>query len=337
MDSASTDSLTRWLLRHSASGPSTIIAGRDAARFFGPGFDLLLAKGVLTEFAPASSWPPCRDCTCGPQERLIVRIDGALVAECPDDAAASVVLTPADLRAFAIDVDAVVVALAAGTGWPEPPEQLGASVWRLGNLDDGRAVVAILDPQVFRTAPLLPVLRAVPSPPSSTTLLVPPGVDANAQRPFRDMRYHLVGLLDAVHPTMFALARERLVPPAGGAAQLAAGDILLVINPMGFTASFAGVPFALRPRDFEVLVVLAREAADGRAMARRDDLMRALAEKADSAEPIAEEQLEKSISRIREALCIAVGLPRDQGRRLIVNVPRRGYRLATPPVRTVLA
>ncbi|MCS6922549.1 MAG: hypothetical protein NZM07_11650, partial [Elioraea sp.] len=127
-----------------------------------------------------------------------MEIDGRLVADCADDANAGTVLDAADLRSFAIAVDRLVAILAAGTGWLDPPERLAAGVWRLGDLAEGRAVVLVVDPLAFQPSVLLPILRAVPAPPS-TTLLVPPGVDADARRPFLDMRYHMVGLLDALH------------------------------------------------------------------------------------------------------------------------------------------
>jgi DNA-binding winged helix-turn-helix (wHTH) protein len=322
------------LLRRSAAGPESILAGRDAAPFFGAAFSRLLAKGILSELPPAASWPPCAGCICGLGERPIVEIDGQLVAECPDEAGASLTLARHDLRSFSIDVPRLVALLTAGSGWPDAPEPLGTGVWRLGDLADGHAVVLILDSLAFRAPALLPVLRAAPAP-SSTTLLVPPGADAGARRPFLDMRYHLVGLLDAVHPTELRLEREKLVP--GAPTLLADGSMLLSINPLGLTARFHGVPLSLRPRDVDVLAVLAREAGDGGALARQDDLLRALGGDADRAEPIAGEQLEKSISRIREALCSAAGLPRAEGRTLIVNVTRRGYRLASPPIRVVLS
>jgi len=330
------DSLAKLLLRRSAAGPEPTLSGRDAAPFLGPAFARLLAKGILTELPPAVSWPPCANCSCGFGERRIVEIDGRLVAECPDDANADTVLDASDLRSFAIAVDRLVAMLAAGTSWPDPPERLGAGVWRLGDLADGQAVVLVVDPLVFQPPVLLPVLRAVPTP-QSTTLLVPPGVDAGARRPFLDMRYHLVGLLDALHPTELSLKRDRLAPSAIGAPATDAGGMLLAVNVLGVTASFAGAQLRLRARDFDVLAVLAREAADGQALAQQDDLLRALSGREDRAEPIAVEQLEKSISRIREALCSAAELPRQQGRDLIVNVRRRGYRLASPPIRVVLA
>ncbi|MBI1187361.1 MAG: hypothetical protein GC206_08545 [Alphaproteobacteria bacterium] len=330
-----TDNLAKLLLRRSASGPAPILAGRDAA-FLGPAFERLLAKGILTELPPASSWPPCAGCCCGFGERLIVEIGGQLVAQCPDDANADTVLDAADLRSFAIDADRLVAVLTAGTGWPDPPERLGASVWRLGDLAEGRAVVLVLDALALQPSVLLPILRAAPPPPS-TTLVVPPGAAADARRPFLDMRYHLVGLLEALHPTDLALRREQLAPIGTKAAALSAGDILLTINPLGLAAEFGGVPLVLRARDFDVLAVIAREAADGRALARQDDLLQALAGGEDGADPVATEQLEKSISRIRDALCSAAGLPRAQGRKLIVNLSRRGYRLAVPPIRVVFS
>ena len=115
MGSALTDSLATLLLRRSAAGPEPILAGRDAAPFFGRAFDRLLASGLLTELPLATSWPPCSNCTCGFGERLVVEIDDALIAECQDDASASVSLDQHDLRNFSIDVGMLVMLLAAGT------------------------------------------------------------------------------------------------------------------------------------------------------------------------------------------------------------------------------
>ncbi len=336
MASALNDSLAKLLLRRSATGPEPILSGRDAVPFLGPVFARMLAKGVLTEMPQAASWPPCAGCGCGLGERLIVEIDGGFIAECPEDAKADTVLDATDLRSFAIAVDRLITMLAAETGWPDPPERLGASVWRLGDLADGRAVVLVLDPLIFQPAALLPLLRAAPAP-SNTTLLVPPDVGTTAQRPFLDMRYRLVGLLDALHPTELSLQRDRLGPPSPDSVRAEPGGMLLVVNSLGFAARFGGVELRLRPRDFDVLLVLAREAADGGALARQDDLLLALSGGDEAAEPIAGEQLEKSISRLREALCDAAEIPRPEGRTLISNVRRRGYRLASPPIRVVLA
>lgn len=331
-----TDSLLKLLLRRSAAGPTAILAGRDAGPFFGPAFDRLLARRVLAEMAPATSWPPCSTCSCLYGERLIVEIDGVLVAECPDDAAASIVLDPSDLRSFAIDADRLVAMLASGSGWPDPPECIGTQVWRLGDLPDGRAVILVLDAAAFQAPSLPSILRAAPAP-TSTILLVPPGVTPDARRSFLDMRYHLVGLMDAMHPSELRLERRMLMPGSGRPVGLVEASMLLIIKTLGASAIFHGSLLRLRPRDFDVLAVLAREASDGDALAGQDDLLRALAGGEDQADPIASEQLEKSISRIRGALCTAAGLPRTRGKTLIVNVTRRGYRLASPDIRVTIA
>jgi hypothetical protein len=335
MGSALTDSLPKLLLRRSAAGPAAILPGRDAHPFFGPAFDRLLAQRVLAELAPATSWPPCSDCDCLFGERPIVEIDGVLVAECPDDAAASTVLDPSDLRSFAIDNDRLLALLAGGSGWPDPPECLGVQVWRLGDLPDGRTVILVLDPAAFTLPSLSSILRAVPAP-TNTTLLVPPGVAPGTRRPFLDMRYHLVDLLAAMHPSDLRLDRQTLRPSNEMSATATGVGMLLSINTLGVTASFHGAPLRLRPRDFDALAVLARESGDGGALATQDDLLSALQGEEGRADPPRNEQMEKSISRIRGALCAAAGLPRTAGRTLIVNVTGRGYRLASPDIRVII-
>jgi hypothetical protein len=227
-----TDSLPKLLLRRSAAGPAAILAGRDARPFFGSAFDRLLARRVLAELAPTTSWPPCSTCSCLYGERLIVEIDGALIAECPDDAAASDALDPSDLRSFAIDTDRLVAVLASGSGWPDVPECLGAQVWRLGDLPDSRTVILILDAAAFRVPSLPSILRAAPAP-SSVTFLVPPGVAPDTRRSFLDMRYHLVDLLDAMHPTELRLDQKKLAPGANPSGSMAAAGMLLSINALG--------------------------------------------------------------------------------------------------------
>lgn len=85
-----------------------------------------------------------------------------------------------------------------------------------------------------------------------------------------------------------------------------------------------------------VLNVLAREADDGGAAATRDDLYRALVGADDPDAPVNDAQVDNAVSSIRGALCDARGLPRAEGKRLIVAVRGHGYRLVTPPLRVLI-
>lgn len=330
-----TDSLARLLLRRSAAGPGAVLWGRDAAPHFGPAFDRLLAGGVLTERAPATTWGPCRTCDCAFRARAIVEIDGRLVAECPDDAAASVVLAPHEIRSFAIEAGMLVAELATASGLSGPPEALADGIWHLGGLADGRAVVFVSYAAACNSQ-LMAILRGTVTP-SATTLLLPSGIPPAVQRHLRDAGCHLVAATDALDGTVLRLDREALASPAAGSVKATCDQILLTINRIAVTATFDGKPLGLEPRDFRALIVLAREAEDGGAVALRDDLYKALMDRDDAEMPIGDEQVDKSVSRIRGAFCAAAGLPRTAGRTLIVGVRKHGYRLASPPIRVHFA
>jgi hypothetical protein len=329
--------LAALLLRRSASGPGAALWGRDAAPHFGPAFDRLLADGVLAERAPAAVWGPCRACDCALRARPIAEVGGKLVAECPEDANASLVLAPHEVRSFAIDVGALVAALARASGLAGAPEPLADGIWHLGTLADGRAVVLVLFQAAAADAGgLIAVLRGAVAPPA-TTLLLPTGVPPAALRRLRDVGCHLAAVVDALDGGELRLDRAALAPPTAGGARGARDPNLLVIDRMAVAATFGGVPLRLEPRDFRALTVLAREAGDGGAVALRDDLYKALVGREDLEAPIGDEQVDKSVSRIRAALCRAAGLRRGAGRTLVVGVRKHGYRLAAPPVRVHFA
>lgn len=152
-------SLVRLLLQQSESGDPAILWGRAAKPYFGGEFDRLLARGVIVEEAPATSWPPCDGCECGTDERPVQSIDGRIVAVCPIDANADAVLDTDDLRGFRIDLAALVRELASASRLGSDPCEVVDGVWHLGSTPSGRAV--FIAPSLLRATQsgIIPALR----------------------------------------------------------------------------------------------------------------------------------------------------------------------------------
>ena len=111
----------------------------------------------------------------------------------------------------------------------------------------------------------------------------------------------------------------------------------LEISVYARTARFHGKPVTLEPRDFRLLVELAREAITDGGFVPADDLLAALAEgRAHDAQP-QNEQVAASISRLRMALGSAAGLGRAAAKKLIENNRQGGYKLAIDPKQIFLS
>jgi hypothetical protein len=96
-------------------------------------------------------------------------------------------------------------------------------------------------------------------------------------------------------------------------------------------ACFHGKFVKIEPRDFRVLVELAREAGTDGGIVPAQVLLEAIAEGKTPDELPQQEQVGASVSRLRLALGGAAGLGRHMAQGLIVNERKAGYRLAIEP------
>lgn len=111
----------------------------------------------------------------------------------------------------------------------------------------------------------------------------------------------------------------------------------LEISEHGCRARYHRKMLKLEPRDFRVLLELAREAGTDGGFVPGEDLLTALAEgKVHDALPQGE-QVTGSVSRLRNALGSAAGLERAAAQKLIQNDRKGGYRLAIEPGKIFLA
>jgi len=119
-------SLVKLLLQQSEAGEPAAVWGRLAKPHFGREFNLLLARRILIEEAPAESWSTCSNCECVLDARPIQHVNGRIIAACPIDAGSDTVLEPDDLSSFRIDVAALMRATSARPGRDRSPRLISA-------------------------------------------------------------------------------------------------------------------------------------------------------------------------------------------------------------------
>lgn len=261
------ESLPKLLLRRSEAGPGAALWGHDAEPHFGRGFDRLIADRVLTERAPATTWPPCRSCDADCSAREIVEIDGRLVAECPEDHQCDTVLAPHEVRSFAIDTEALAFRIADATGLQESPFRVTAGAWLLGRTpSSGRAVALILDPVVGRNPELVTLLRADAPAGCAMTVLLPSGMSRAETRHLTTAGFHILATVDALADAAsdgFALDIAMLDP-------VVARDPQVILRSASRSMVIFGRTVKLSPRRFKVAEVLVEAARRGAIASRRD-------------------------------------------------------------------
>lgn len=121
-----------------------------------------------------------------------------------------------------------------------------------------------------------------------------------------------------------------VLPQTAIATSPTADNQRLVIDTQGTRATFDGQDVTLRPREFHVLSLLAIELTDQNGFVSRDRISATIREvtKNDDAN---EEQVEKSVSLLRNALAAAGELGVEQRAKIIETKRKVGYRLILPP------
>ncbi|CAH0124246.1 helix-turn-helix domain-containing protein [Roseomonas sp. CECT 9278] len=328
------ESLPVLLLRQSEGGdPAYLLGVPNLSPAAASAFQQLLALGVVLHRRVLDTWDPCATCSCGAEERRVRWIDSAPFAICPLSREDDEALDPGDLQLFQISLSRLTELVGRAAALDDRPEQVAPCLWRLGRLAGGRVLLLATSSSAVRGAGVFDRLKALDRSAHITLIanmksavdiaalaergidVVPPDEAFMPSEPTRPVRVDLNRLL------MVTVTSDPDV---------------LEVSPLAFTSAYGGRALPLEPRDARVLNILAREADDGGSLATRDDLYRALVGRDDADAPVGDEQLEKSVSRIRGALCDARGMPRAEGKRLIAAVRGHGYRLVTPTIRVLI-
>jgi hypothetical protein len=251
-----TERLSGLLLRLSEAGDPAILWGRLAKPFLDREFDRLLARGVLTEQAPADEWDVCADCECGHDGRRIQRIDGKLIAACPLDHRSDTVLEPEDLRSFRIDAGAIVREVAAASGLGEKPAPVLSGIWHLGAGPAERALFVVLAKRDLATPGLIAALQRVEKLPIT---LVGPALPAAERLRFAEASIHYVPIAEALRADGFVLDQQKLMPAASVAPRL---TVFMHENRIVLDGKSLG----LSAQNFKLMALLASRLVEGGAL-----------------------------------------------------------------------
>lgn len=307
--------LAHLLLLRSEAGEPALLWGREAKPFYGPAFDRLIVAGVLVARAPALEWQVCDDCDCGRDWRPIERIDGRLVAVCPLDHAADVVLDPEDLESYEINPAALVREIAASSGFADEPSEIIAGLWHLGRSASGRQVFLVLSRLCALQPGLIAAIRLVDG--ASQTTLITPALSAAESVRFAEAGIHVVSSEECIGDSgqgCFAIDPAKLEP-----ARTSAPRLLIVRSSQRVVLD--GIERHVPQQPFRLLTSLAEAAIRKGGVVRTIDIEAANSGRAAS----------DLVRELRN--CLAASAPEpDQVRRLIKT--RRspsGYALVLEP------
>jgi DNA-binding winged helix-turn-helix (wHTH) protein len=320
-------------LQRSEAGQPAYLLGVPQLPPEGAGaFERLLELGVVVHGPRLEAWDPCPNCSCGAEQRPIRWKDGTPYAACPVACADDERLDPGELQLFEISIGRLAELTARGAGLGDHPSEVTPGLWRLGRLS-GRVVALAASGAAARAPGCLDRLKTIdPAVRLALIAALPSAVEVAA------LAERGVDVIDPTEAFLPSSSRRPVQVNVERLSSLVANHDpdLLVVNPMAMSCELGGRPLRLEPRDMRVLIVLAREANDGDAAATRDDLYRALVNQDDAEASVGDEQVDKSISRIRGALCDARGLQRSDGTRLISAIRGHGYRLVLGRVRVLI-
>lgn len=246
--------LAHLLLLRSEAGEPALLWGREAKPFYGPAFDRLIVAGVLVARAPALEWQVCDDCDCGRDWRPIERIDGRLVAVCPLDHAADVVLDPEDLESYEINPAALVREIAASSGFADEPSEIIAGLWHLGRSASGRQVFLVLSRLCALQPGLIAAIRLVDG--ASQTTLITPALSAAESVRFAEAGIHVVSSEEGIGDSgegCFAIDPAKLEP-----ARISATRLSIVRSSQRVVLD--GIERHVPQQPFRLLVLLAETA-----------------------------------------------------------------------------
>ncbi|MEF9601299.1 hypothetical protein O4J55_02775 [Paracoccus sp. PXZ] len=309
MKFASAAGLIRLLLQQSDRHPIRSIGAADLQPYDPHFVRTLRNLGILTE-------------------REDLRDDGAIVLQVVDDALITVDPETGacerhddalDVQAFDIDIGAICRAIREQSGLEGPgPSAISARVWRLGRYvrhDRASEICLVRRLREEAAQEIVDHVRGAIDTESSVALISLGRSDlpTAVARQLDAMRMTVVVAEDLMGhtpgaPFALSLDRIRLV------SSMPKVETRLVIDRTGRRVTCEGAELAIEPRDFDVFVLLAEEAADAGGWVLRDSIAAAL--RASTGRDGNPEQVDRSINRLRDVF-------RKEPR--LTGVPKNGF------------
>lgn len=308
MKSARPADLVRLLLRQSDRHPVRSLSATDLLPFDARFVRSLKNRGILKEREDLSD-----------DGGTVLHVDGDGVVEIdPETGACERMGDPLDIQIWDIDFGAICRELREQSGLRGPgPRQLSPRIWRLGRhvRNDRGAEICLV--RQLRPETAQEIIDHVRGAIDSEALVVIIGLSRC------DLPTSVVRQLDGLRMTITAvdvhlgdtseapfsldLGRVRLAPAR-------ATETRLSIDRIGRRAIFENFELSVEPRDFDVLALLAEEAAGAGGWVPRDSIAATLA--AATGRDSQPEQVDRSINRLRDAF-------RKDDR--LKDVPRSGF------------
>ncbi len=324
MDSASPADLLRLLLRRSDRHPVGTLDGIDLEGQAPEAIDRLFEAGILVEHAPLDVI----------DDRPVQRAGATAFALCPAGERLPEELDPRTLRRFEIDLNRLCVAIRQANGLSGAPvERLSHRLFHLGEFSGGGLRRAVFLVRLLRDDNVVDTILTLRGRVGrDDIIMVTPTVSILTLETSRRIALEgvaLVAMTESLRPEdreLFALT----LPVASPAQGRNPTQARLIVDTGGGTARFDGREAVLARREFDMLVVLANEAATGGGFVERDILYSAMQGEKHPDKALAtvyDEQITKSISLLRKALGETAGISAGDRKALIQVKKKVGYRL----------
>ena len=304
-----------WLwTRLSEEGGRVSISGLTLGRFPASDIERLLRAQVLIEERRADTWAVCAECDCGLDARPVEQLDDVFRASCPHDPAEDVILQKDDLRRFSVDVDRLVVRIAASGDLGGAVARIADSVWLIGDTPSGHAVVLSFDAENLVAPGAVMAIRAAVGP--KPILAIVHDLSASIA-----VRLREVGIEPQKIAAVFkagTVGMERLVldPPSSG--------LRLAMTLSAQSVTLDGCRLDLPTQMFALFRLLIEQSA------KRDPVLKNQEIETQTGRPP-----NQIIRDLRKAL-VSCGLTSDQAKALVATVHARGYRLGLDPAEVVI-
>lgn len=293
MKSANAAGLIRLLLLQSDRHPIRSIGAADLQPYDSRLIRSLRNLGVLIE----------REDLRDDGATVLQVVDEALIAIDPETGACERHDDALDVQTFDIDLAAICRAIREQSGLKGPgPTPISMRVWRLGRYADHGRAAEICLVRRLREATAQEIVDHVRGAIDTETAIVLVGLRRC------DLPTAVARQLDGLRMVV-AFAEDLLRDDAGNplamdfsririSSEPSAPEARLVVDRTGRRVLFEDVEIAIEPRDFDVLVLLAAEAADAGGWVLRDSIAAAL--RSSTGRDSNPEQVDRSINRLRD-------------------------------------